>query len=198
MDFLEIKEKLNKASIRKQSSEELLASRQKRKEEIKNEIETILKSQALLQEVAKEVQSQLSLKIDSVVNLGLATCFGNEYTFKLEYVSSRGKTEVEFNLYKDNKLIDPMMQNGGGLVDILCFCLRVAVYSISKVDNIIVFDEAMKYVSKGYRSKAAELIHTLSEKLDLQFISVTHIEEMVDDSDKQIVVGKREGVSYVL
>ena len=91
-----------------------------------------------------------------------------------------------------------MMQNGGGLVDILCFCLRVAVYSISKVDNIIVFDEAMKYVSKGYRSRAAELIHTLSEKLDLQFISVTHIEEMVDDCDKQIVVGKREGVSYVL
>ena len=197
MGFLEIEEKLNTIKIKKQSTEELLNTRKQRLEEIKVETETLLKSQSVLQEVAKEVQSKLSVKIDSIVNLGLATCFGDEYKFELRYVSARGKTEVEFVLLQNGKEIDPMNQNGGGLVDLLCFCLRVAVYNISHVDNVIVFDEAMKFLSKGFKEKAAELIQTLSERLKIQFIEVTHIEEMMEHSDKQFVIKKVGGISNV-
>ena len=198
MEFLEIEEKLNTIKIKKQSTEELLNTRKQRLEEIKTETETLLKSQSVLQEVATEVQSKLSVKIDSIVNLGLATCFGDEYKFELRYVSARGKTEVEFVLLQNGKEIDPMNQNGGGLVDLLCFCLRVAVYNISHVDNVIVFDEAMKFLSKGFKEKAAELIQTLSERLGIQFIEVTHIEEMMEHSDKQFVIKKVKGVSEVV
>lgn len=198
MEFLEIEEKLNTIKIKKQSTEELLNTRKQRLEEIKVETETLLKSQSVLQEVAKEVQSKLSVKIDSIVNLGLATCFGDEYKFELRYVPARGKTEVEFVLLQNGKEIDPMNQNGGGLVDLLCFCLRVAVYNISHVDNVIVFDEAMKFLSKGFKEKAAELIQTLSERLKIQFIEVTHIEEMMEHSDKQFVIKKVKGVSEVV
>ena len=196
---MDIVEKLNKAVVKRQSNIELLTQRKKRLEELKIETETVLKSQSILQAVAKEVQSQLSLKVDTIVNLGLQTLFGDEYTFKLEYVPARGKTEVEFNLYnKEGKLIDPMLQSGGGLVDAMTFCLRIAVYNISHVDNVICFDEAMKFLSKGFREKAAELIHTLSEKIGIQFIEVTHIEEFMNHSDKQFVIKKTNGVSGVV
>lgn len=196
---MDIVEKLNKAVVKRQSNIELLTQRKKRLEELKIETETVLKSQSILQAVAKEVQSQLSLKVDTIVNLGLQTLFGDEYTFKLEYVPARGKTEVEFNLYnKEGKLIDPMLQSGGGLVDAMTFCLRIAVYNISHVDNVICFDEAMKFLSKGFREKAAELIHTLSEKIGIQFIEVTHIEEFMSHSDKQFVIKKTNGVSGVV
>ena len=195
MEFLEIEEKLNTIKIKKQSTEELLNTRKQRLEEIKVETETILKSISVRQNIATEVQKQLSVKVDSIVNLGLKTIFGDEYTFKLEYVPARGKTEVEFNLYnKDGRQIDPMLQNGGGLVDLLTLCLRIAVYNISHVDNVIVFDEAMKFLSKGFKEKAAELIQTLSERLGIQFIEVTHIEEMMEHSDKQFVIKKVKGV----
>ena len=98
MEFLEIEEKLNTIKIKKQSTEELLNTRKQRLEEIKVETETILKSISVCQNIATEVQKQLSVKVDSIVNLGLKTIFGDEYTFKLEYVPARGKTEVEFNL----------------------------------------------------------------------------------------------------
>ena len=91
-----------------------------------------------------------------------------------------------------------MLQNGGGLVDLLTLCLRIAVYNISHVDNVIVFDEAMKFLSKGFKEKAAELIQTLSERLGIQFIEVTHIEEMMEHSDKQFVIKKVKGVSNVV
>ena len=193
---MEIKEKLNKAIIKRQSNIELLAQRKQRLEEIKTETEEVLKSISVCQNVATEVHKQLSVKIDTIVNLGLKTIFGDEYTFKLEYVPARGKTEVEFNLYdKNGKLIDPMLQSGGGLVDLLTLCLRIAVYNISHVDNVICFDESMKFLSKGYREKGAELIHTLSERLDLQFIEVTHIPEFMDNSDKRFIIKKINGVS---
>lgn len=199
MEFAEIENKLNTLKVKKQSNEELLKTRKQRLEEIKTETEEVLKSLSVCQEVAKEVQSQLSVKIETITNLGLQTLFGDEYTFKLEYVTARGKTEVEFNLYdKMGNQIDPMVQSGGGLVDAMTLCLRIAVYNISHVDNVIVFDEAMKFLSKGFREKAAELIHTLSERLGLQIIEVTHIPEFMENSDKQFVIKKTNGVSEVV
>ena len=199
MDFLEIEEKLNTLKVKKNSVKELIDMRTRRQEEIETEMEVLLKSLTLSQEVAKEVQSKLSVKIDGIVNLGLATCFGDEYTFKLEYVPARGKTEVRFNLYdKSGDVVDPMNQNGGGLLDLLTFCLRIAVYNITNVSNTIILDEPFKFVSKGLRDKTAELLHTLSERLDLQIIEVTHVEEMVEHSDKQFLVKKINGISSVV
>jgi len=196
MELEEIAEKLNRKIVQRETSKKLLEDRMNRLEEIKNETEVILKSQALLQEVAKEVQSKLSMKIDSIVNLGLATCFP-EYTFQLRYASARGKTEVEFVVLLGEDEVDPKLQNGGGLIDLLTFCLRVAIYTISNTDSVILLDEPFKYVSKGLRDKTAELLHTLSERLNLQFIEVTHVDELIEYSDKQFVVRKQNGVSYV-
>lgn len=194
---MEIREKLQKASIQRQSDKDLLKSRLLRKSELIDELENVLKSQTLAQEVAKEVQSKLSSRIDNIVNLGLATCFP-EYHFNLLYVPARGKTEVEFH-FTDSKgfEVEPEEQNGGGVLDLVCFCLRVAVYSISETDNVIVFDEPFRFVSKNLRSKVADLLHTLSEELKLQFIEVTHIDELADNSDLKITVTKVGDVSHV-
>ena len=195
MEFIEIKEKLNTLKVKKQSNEELLKSRKQRLEEIKTETEEVLKSISVCQSVATEVQKQLSVKIDTIVNLALATCFGDEYTFKLNYVPARGKTEVEFLLLQNSKEIDPMNQNGGGLIDILCFALRVAVFNISHTDDVMVFDEPFRFVSKGLREKVAEVVHTFSERLNIQIIEVTHVEELMDNSDRRFIIKKINGVS---
>ncbi len=191
---MDIFEKLNKAIVKRQSSKELLEKRLKRKQELVDEFETVLKSQVLLQEVASEVQSQLEVKINGIVNLGLQTCFP-EYTFKLEYVPARGKTEVHFVFMKGEDEVDILEMNGGGLVDLACFTLRIAIYALSNTNNVMVYDEGFKYVSQSLRPKVAELLHTLSEKLNLQIIQVTHIPEFAEESDSKIIFKKINGVS---
>ena len=198
MEFTEIKEKLNTLKVKKQSNEELLNSRKQRLEEIKVETEEVLKSISVCQNVATEVQKQLSVKIDTIVNLALATCFGDEYLFELRYVPARGKTEVEFTLLQNGKEIDPKEQNGGGLIDVLCFALRVAVFNISHTDDIMIFDEPFRFVSKGLREKVAEVVHTFSERLNIQIVEVTHVEELMDNSDKRFVIKKINKVSDVV
>lgn len=194
---MNVKERLNELTVKRNSYIELLEERKKRNEEIKRELQTTLDSQMFVQAVAESVQSQLSSKIDNIVNLGLATCFP-DYTFEMKYVPSRGKTEVQF-IVKDGKdVIDPMIQCGGGLVDVLCFCLRIAVYSISNVNNIIVFDEPFRFVSKNLRGKVSDLLYTLCDKLNLQLIEVTHIEELAENSNSKITIRKRNGVSELI
>ena len=194
---MNIEEVLNKAVVKRQSSKELLEKRQTRKQELAEELETVLKSQVLLQSVAEEVQSKLSVKINNIVNLGLETCFP-EYTFELQYVPARGKTEVRFVFKKDNDEVDILNQNGGGLVDLACFTLRIAVYALSSTDNVIVLDEPFRFVSKSLRPKIAELMETLSEKMNIQFIYVTHIDELSSAADKEFRFRKQNNVSALI
>lgn len=193
---MNIEEKINKAIVKRQSNKELLNKRLKRKQELAEELETVLKSQVLIQTVASEVQSQLSIKINSIMNLGLSVLFP-EYTFDLQYVPARGKTEVRFVIKSGEDEVDPMNMTGGGTVDSIAFLLRLAVYNLSSVDNVIICDENFKFLSKSLRPKVAELLHTLSEKLNLQIIQVTHIEEFAELSDKKILIKKINKVSEI-
>lgn len=192
-----LKNRISELQGLRSSFRTILNEREIRIEEIEKELKVISDSLVFVQEVAKSVQSQLSSKIDNIVNLGLATCFP-EYEFKMEYVSSRGKTEVRFNVFNNGILIDPMNQCGGGLVDVLCFCLRMAVYSISSVNNVIILDEPFRYISRSLRGQVAELLSVLSEKLDIQILEVTHMDEFSNNADNKVVIKKINGISEVV
>ena len=194
MDF---KKKLQELTARRDSYVSLLNDRVKRNSDIDDELKVVLDSQKLVQAVAEAVQSQLSSRIDDIVNLGLATCFP-EYTFEMKYVQSRGKTEVQFLVKDKDNIIDPLNQCGGGLVDVLCFCLRLSVYSISTTSNVIILDEPFRFISRGLRNRVAELLSILSKKLGLQIIMVTHIDEFTETADNQIRIKKINGVSEVM
>ena len=193
---MDIFEKLNTALVKRESNKQLLQERIAKKEELIKEMETVMKSQVLLQNIAGEVQSQLSSKIDTIVNLGLQTCFP-EYNFHLEPVPSRGKTEYHFVFKLGKDEVDPLTQNGGGFVDLICFLLRVAVFTISNTSSQIVFDEPFKFVSRTLRPKVAELLSAMSEQMNLQFIYVTHIDELSETANKKILVKKIKGVSEI-
>jgi len=190
-------DKLQELNALRNSYTVSLNERKERKDEIERQLSVLIKSQEFVQEIAKKVQSQLSSSIDSIVNLGLSSVFP-DYDFEMEYVSNRGKTEVQFNLKNKDTVIDPMFQCGGGLVDVLCFCLRIAVYSISNVNNCIILDEPFRFISKNLRNNIAELLHVISEKLNIQIIEVTHITEFSENSDNKIFIKKIDGISEVI
>lgn len=190
-------DKLQELNALRNSYTVSLNERKERKDEIEKQLSVLIKSQEFVQEIAKKVQSQLSSSIDSIVNLGLSSVFP-DYDFEMEYVSNRGKTEVQFNLKNKDTVIDPMFQCGGGLVDVLCFCLRIAVYSISNVNTCIILDEPFRFISKNLRNNIAELLHVISEKLNIQIIEVTHITEFSENSDNRISIKKIDGISEVI
>ena len=152
-------------------------------------------AQTFLQKVAQETQEHLKFKIEDIVNLALETCFPGEYSFRLNFNISRGKTEAElvFLSQSSDRPIDPMNASGGGVVDIACFALRIASYVLEQgIDNVIVLDEPMKFVSKDLLDSAGEILKVLSTKLGLQIIMVTHENKFIDIADKVFEVNKDE------
>lgn len=166
----------------------------------KNNFNLLIDAQAFLQDVAQKTQSKLKLQIEDIVNLALETCFPNEYEFRIDFSVSRGKTEAELiflSKLTGNK-IDPMNASGGGVVDLTSFALRIACYTLQyNINNVIVLDEPFRFISRDLQDKAGQILKSLSQKLGLQIIMVTHIPELVNVADKIFEVKKIDGISKV-
>jgi DNA repair exonuclease SbcCD ATPase subunit len=154
-------------------------------------------AQKILQIVAKETQEQIIIHISGIVSLALTTIFDEPYEFKLDFVEKRGKTEADVYFLREGQKIDPMTGSGGGVIDIASFALRIALWSLSNKRNTIIMDEPARFVSKNYIPRVAKLFKMLSEKLNLQFIIVTHINELVESADKVFQVSIEKGISKI-
>lgn len=168
---------------------------------LNNRIKLLEQAQAFLQKVAQDTQSQLKFQIEDIVNLALETCFPNEYEFQLQFNIARGKTDAElvFLSQKTGRPIDPMNASGGGVVDLTAFALRIASYALEQgVDNVIILDEPFRFISRDLQARAGEILKSLSTKLGLQIVMVTHIGQMIDVADKVFEVKKNsDGRSMV-
>ena len=173
----------------------------KKVESMNNELKVLEKAQAFLQKVARETQQHLKFQIEDIVNLALETCFPGEYTFEILFEISRGKTNAElvFLDQKTGRQIDPMDASGGGVVDLTTFALRIACYALEhNTDNVIVLDEPFRFLSRDLQERAGEILKTLSEKMNLQIIMVSHISEIINVADKVFEVKKGiDGVSKI-
>lgn len=172
-----------------------------KKENLNNELKILEQSQAFLQKVAQETQQHLKFQVEDIVNLALETCFPGEYNFSINFNISRGKTEAElvFLDQKTKREIDPMNASGGGVVDLTSFALRIACYALENgTDNVIILDEPFRFLSRDLQNRAGEILKTLSKRMNLQIIMVSHIGEIINIADKVFEVKKdTNGVSKI-
>ena len=200
-DINKIKQLFLQSKGMKKQIENNLSENEKNLEKLNKRISLLEQAQAFLQKVAQDTQSQLKFQIEDIVNLALETCFPNEYQFQLQFNIARGKTDAElvFLSQKTGRPIDPMNASGGGVVDLTSFALRIACYALERgIDNVIILDEPFRFISRDLQSRAGEILKTLSEKMKIQFIMVTHISEMIDISNKVFEVKKNsDGISDI-
>lgn len=196
----EYKNKYNQLKGRKtiiqKSIDDISDELKKEKRNLRN-IET---AQVIIQKVAQQTQQELEYHISDVVTTALTAVFGPEYELSVKFILKRNKTEVEIKLLKDGQLLDPMESCGGGVIDIISFALRIALWSLKKprTRNTIVMDEPFRFVSRDYLSSVSEIIKMLSKKLNLQMIIVTHIKELEEGANKLFEVNIKRGISKVV
>lgn len=171
------------------------------KDAMTNKMKLLEEAQAFLQKVATDTQQHLKFQIEDIVNLALETCFPGEYEFSIVFDIRAGKTEASLSFIskRTGREIDPMNASGGGVVDLTAFALRIASYALDRdCDNTIILDEPYRFISKNLLESVANVLRTLSERLNLQIIMVTHETAMVDVADRLFEVKKDdEGVSRV-
>ena len=80
---------------------------------------------------------------------------------------------------------------GGGVVDVVCFALRVVAWSLSQTSPVLILDEPFKWVSMGLRPICGQLLRGISDRLGLQIIMVTHDPELVEQADRIFLVEQK-------
>ena len=169
--------------------------------QIQKEILQYLKASEIIKQVALQTQNELEYHLSSLVSLAMQEVFGDDaYELKINFVEKRNKTEIEI-LFKRGELeIDPIACSGGGAIDVACFALLLSLWVIKRprTRNTIILDEPLKWLKgNDLPSKGAEMIKSISEKLGVQIIMVSHSPELIEASDKIFEVTKNDQISQV-
>jgi DNA repair exonuclease SbcCD ATPase subunit len=191
----------NKLEQKKGHKQALISSYNKKIDELEKVENSVINAEeatAFIQEVARKTQNQLRIHIEDIVSTALEYILDDDpYKFELEFVLRRNKTECDIYFVRDGKRINPIDASGGGAVDIASFASRIALWSLQPSNNVLVFDEPFRFVSKQYKSKVAEFLSHISKQLGIQIIMVTHDDVYINQADKVYTVEKERGKAYI-
>jgi ABC-type uncharacterized transport system YnjBCD ATPase subunit len=169
---------------------------------LKQQYEDTRTAQALIQTVAQATQKQLEYHISELVSLALAAVFPHPYSLRLDFELRRGRSEAVLSFSRgDGERIDPLSASGGGPVDVACWALRVSLWSLRnpKSRRTILLDEPFRFVSRDLQPRASAMLKEISAKMKLQFIIVTHEENLVECADRvfEVTMNGKKGESRV-
>lgn len=138
-------------------------------------------AQVLLQDVAQATETVVHGRIASVVTRCLQAVWGESaYSFRVDFLRKRGRTEASIRLVRDGNDLDPLDGAGGGVCDCVSWGLRVAALMLArpKLRRLVVADEPFRHLSADRRPAVREMLKSLAKDLGFQFIISTHAKEL--------------------
>jgi DNA repair exonuclease SbcCD ATPase subunit len=175
-----LREQVQTRLIEYQSAKKTVQTEKQLLIKTKKKVENIHEAQILLQSISEEIQNSIHQNVASLVTKCLQTIFDRPLTFKIQFTKSRGKTEARLLFVEGSNELDPLDAEGGGVVDVAAFGLRLAALILHKppLRRLLLLDEPFKFLSSEKREKVGYLLEELSEELDLQIILITHDPEL--------------------
>jgi len=167
---------------------------------LSQEQEDISRALEIIQQVAKLTQQQLEIHISELVSLALEAVFSNPYKMVLKFETRRNRSEADL-LFQDEtgNLLSPMEAVGGGVVDVAALALRIALWSLKRPRPraVMIMDEPLRFLSSDLQDQASRMLKEISSKIGIQFLVVTHAQNLLEAADKVFEVKWEEGESKV-
>ncbi len=150
--------------------------------------------------VLMATQNEVKTFIEEIVTLALQAVFGEEYGFEIEYDIKRNKSEAKFGLTKYGQKFEDMEEEcGGGVVDVISFALRIALWALTNPtpSPIMILDEPGKHISMNQQEVFAEMLSKVSKMFGMQMIVVSHSDDIINVCDRAFQVKQIKDVSQV-
>lgn len=154
-------------------------------------------SQALLEQVTEVLRAlaelkreEMRLKVENLVTYGLRSVFKEHLTFKIVSGERAKQSTMELKVVSIVNEVevetDIVNAHGGGLVQVIALLLRIVILLFARPApaRVLILDESLAHLSREYLEPAAELLGSLSNKLGLQILMVTHSPEFEDAADR--------------
>ena len=154
----------------------------------------------IIKEVGLKTQENIQYHVGGITSLALEAIFPDDpYELKVNFLERRDKTECDLMFVRDGLECNPLTASGGGAVDVASLALRIASWAMEnpRKRNVMILDEPLRYLSKNLQEQGSKMIKELSEKLNLQFIIITHEEILTEYADRVFEVRLKKGISQV-
>lgn len=163
--------------------------------------ESEAKASLFLQSLSDQARLHVLGKISQIVTDALQTVKDKNLEFTMQLVTERNQPTLNIGILdkltgQTYSILDSM---GGGIADIVCICLRVALLCKwqPSLSRVLILDEAGKHISVVDQELLATFISKLSTALNIQFIWITHSEILTKSADRIFEVTKHDGISKV-
>jgi len=169
-------------------------------EKLKDSLTELDKVQVILNHMEQSLRGNFITYIEELVSYGISIVFDENMKFIIEYSRRANMPVVNFYIEDSQGTTDIYGAKGGGLVNIVAFLLRVIllVHCKPSLQRIMFLDESFSMVSRKFLPNVAQLLRELSDKLQIQFVLITHEDTFKDVADKIYEVEKKNGISHVL
>ena len=193
----EVREKLNELLAEKRLAQKKLNTLNQELAQKHKYMVQVQVVQELFQQAVKVMYSHLSTKLGDIITEGLSIVFPDAgYEFTIEFVERRGSIEADILLKdSDGHYYHPLEDSGGGVGDFVGLLLRCTYIILSRFRNTVIADEPLKFIDRDRIGVAAQFLRKFCEDTGLQVIMVTHIPQMVAESEVVYQVEKVKGVS---
>jgi DNA repair exonuclease SbcCD ATPase subunit len=169
-------------------------------EKYNSEILDMIEARNIVSEAARITQQQFKLLVEELVTSAINAVFPNkDYKFVMQFVLQNNRPQINLLVQDgENEPYVPKDEQGGGLLDIISFALRVVLWSLEKPRsrNTLIMDEPFRWTG-NLTELAANMMKEISKKLELQIIMVTHDERLMEIADKSWLCKKEKELSVV-
>jgi len=197
MEIEQIQSYIDRETGKRDVLNETITAEESRVKVLSDRTGSILQAQALIQKVAMSTQQLVIVRINDIVNKVIQTC-APEYTFKMDFAIKRSKSECELQFYNDGHRTNLLDGDSGGILNVACIALRIAVWTLSTADDCLILDEALANLSLDLQPLMGEVLHELSKELGLQIIMVSHSPSIDVWADNVYIITKQKGISNLV
>ena len=135
---------------------------------------------------SESIRKKLKDKLESLTNIALKSIFPAK-SMKFIIKPNRTKIGLHYDLYLETDgTITPLYDSkGGGVLDVITLTIRISYLRMLKgsLRQTLILDEPFKNLDSVRLKLAIKWLKSVSEKMEIQFIIVTHIEELIETVD---------------
>ena len=197
----ELKDKFTRLSERRRAMAEELDVASAQLKALEAGMDDFARAQVFFAELAEQTQRQFREQVERLSTAAVHSVFDRPYQVKLSSERKRGRMETEILVVENGEEFQPRAEMGGSMVDLLSFAMRIILWSMQapRSRNTFILDEPFKFLGNetGYLEKAGKLMKELSRRMGLQFIIITHEDDLKVIADKAFSVKKIAKVSTV-
>lgn len=203
MIYNKYKKHVNEQKARREVYQNMLIEKETKLKFLKDRVDHIAKAKWVISEVVSLTQQSVKEYIEGLVTMGLNSVFDRDYKFTVDFDMRDNASNCLLRVQEgDWEPYVPKDDQGGGILDVLSFCLRVVLWSLEypKSRSFFYLDEPMKFVGNGDSEevkRAVDMIKEVSRRLEFQLVINTHEPMIASIGDKVFQVTHKDRKSIV-